>query len=102
MKYVDMPGGSVNGTGVPTGWSGIESLIAPELWVRDAACAEIGGDVFFPEQGGDVTSPRRICAACPVIDECLEFGLRTEAQYGIYGGKTARELLNIRMGRRAA
>jgi WhiB family redox-sensing transcriptional regulator len=52
---------------------------------------------------------RKLCAGCPVVEECLERALRIEAQYnvryaGIFGGRAPweRKALNRRRRRRRA
>lgn len=62
----------------------------PADWRSQAACREIGHAPFFPE--GQVWGPSeygpalRICKACPVQAECLEFALENDERYGIWGG----------------
>lgn len=99
MKYVEMPGGSANGTGTPTRWMDTIPLIAPEPWTAEALCAEADPDAWFPEKGQPVAAAKAVCGRCDVRDECLEFALRTREPFGIYGGMTARER---RVLRRAA
>lgn len=63
-----------------------ESLLQPEPWTRDALCAEVGGDMFFPDLGEAAHEAKKICAACPVRDACLEYALRNRVKEGIWGG----------------
>lgn len=70
-------------------------------WQDDALCAEVATDLFFPEGAGVSTEGRgakSICAACPVIAECLELGMTIP--HGIFGGKSP--LQRQRMRREAA
>jgi WhiB family redox-sensing transcriptional regulator len=70
------------------------ALNARQSWIDDAPCAEIGGDVFFPEHGTPVSSARaakRICARCPVRPECLAYALEHNERYGVWGGLSERE-----------
>lgn len=56
---------------------------------RDAAeCATADPEVFFPEQDrtDQVRAARRICARCPVQQECLEFALAAGVEHGIWAG----------------
>ena len=64
---------------------------ADESWRQGALCAQIDvGDVFFPETTGINNEARRICAACDVQTQCLNYALhRSEA--GIWGGKSENE-----------
>ncbi len=61
-------------------------------WMDNAACAEIGTDIFFPEPGDMKTAAmaRRICAGCPVTTMCADYARRHHIRYGIFGGKGGR------------
>lgn len=74
--------------------------LTPEAWMTGALCAQIPGDVFFPEKGdqGGRRQAVKVCAACPVIEQCAEFAARTKQTHGVWGGKPARQL---RKGRTA-
>jgi WhiB family redox-sensing transcriptional regulator len=53
-------------------------------------CAEIGGDTWFPETGGDnitVRTAKRVCNQCTHRTECAEWGIHNE-RFGIWGGLT--------------
>ena len=59
-------------------------------WRDDALCAESLNDAaFFPEMGASAKYAQRICAACPVRQQCLEYALDNEIPWGIWGGVTA-------------
>lgn len=68
-------------------------------WMRHAACAGMDTDLFFPERGdvAKANAARRICAACPVRTQCLEWAIapETRAEAGVFGGKTIRERRQI-------
>ena len=70
-------------------------------WRRRAACARRGVDpeLFFPEKGGRVEPAKRICARCPVRDDCLADAIATRDEFGIRGGTTPGE--RRRLWRRA-
>ncbi len=72
-------------------------------WQDQAACAGVDPDLFFPKQGPRRTRPKQrgpsadsqvsngaeaksYCAACPVIRDCLIFGLAGRERFGIWGG----------------
>ncbi len=59
-----------------------------DKWRDDALCAQVGGDLWFPEKGGSVMDARKICAQCPVAEQCLQYALDTNQRDGIYGGTT--------------
>ena len=60
-------------------------------WMDLGLCAEVGGDFHFPEKGGSVRAPKRVCRACDVRAECLAYALDTDQKFGIWGGMTERE-----------
>lgn len=62
-----------------------------EPWMDEALCAQTDPEAFFPEKGGSVSGAKRVCASCPVRDECLAYALRNNVRHGIWGGLTPRE-----------
>ena len=55
--------------------------------------------LFFPDlqRGGEHQSiAKSVCAACSVREECLEYALDTNQQWGIWGGLLPRERRRIR------
>jgi len=80
-------------------------------WRGDSACRNSDPDVFFPigtsgmalEQ---IETAQRICTACDVADQCLEFALATNQESGIWGGTTEEDRRKLRKtwvaGQRAA
>jgi WhiB family redox-sensing transcriptional regulator len=77
----------------------------PPDWRDEALCTQTDAEIFFPEKGhGDTArAAKRVCAACPVTAECLNFAFLIGADYGIFGGTTAEERrVLLRDSRRAA
>ena len=71
-----------------------------EDWREDALCSQVGGDLWFPEEGGDGgTAAKRACALCPVQAECLEYAVTTFQTWGVWAGKTRAQLAKIRLER---
>lgn len=63
-------------------------------WLDGALCAEVGGDLFFPEEPvsqHNYAAARRICGACPVRVQCLQFALDEHIGEGMFGGLTPHE-----------
>ncbi|AZA09833.1 Transcriptional regulator WhiB2 [Corynebacterium pseudopelargi] len=60
-------------------------------WQEQALCAQTDPEAFFPEKGGSTREAKRICSACSVRDECLEFALEHDERFGIWGGLSERE-----------
>lgn len=64
-------------------------------WMQEAACAQVGGDLWFPEKGESTADAKRVCFSCSVSAECLEYALDTKDHFGVYGGKSERERRKI-------
>lgn len=73
-------------------------------WEDQAACAGTELDLFFPPKGGDapalVGGAKAICAGCTVRMECLEFALRNDIGFGVWGGLAPAERRRVRDRRR--
>jgi len=67
-------------------------------WRKDAACAGVDSDVFFPGLEDPAASERAkvICAACPVQEACLQYALSTNQAAGVWGGLDANERRRLR------
>lgn len=80
-------------------------------WREQALCAQIGSDLFFVDDTGPYDALRqanerypaakRVCQACPVQAQCLEFEMRVEGsrhsthRFGIFGGLNPRERYDL-------
>lgn len=87
------------GAAEPGGWF--------EPWMDEAACAQTDPELFFPEKGASAKLAKKICAGCPVAAQCLEFALRNDDRFGVFGGLSERERRKLRprrvhVGRSAA
>ena len=60
-------------------------------WQEQALCAQTDPEAFFPEKGGSTREAKRICQACAVRDECLEYALEHDERFGIWGELSERE-----------
>jgi WhiB family redox-sensing transcriptional regulator len=65
-------------------------------WMDDAVCRQVGVQEFFPDKGesAKVRIAKEICSTCPVVAECLAFGINEP--FGIWGGTTEVERRKIR------
>lgn len=76
-------------------------------WRQSASCREVEPDLFFPV---GVTGPaelqiataKAVCGGCTVREECLEFAVQTNQEYGVWGGTSEEERRTLRRARRAA
>ena len=59
-------------------------------WAALAACAGRDPDKLFA-RGTEQNRAKRICAPCPVRDECLAEALDNRIGIGVWGGMTERE-----------
>lgn len=73
-----------------------------DLSWRDAAlCAQADPDAWFPERGESNLPAKRICAACEVRAECLDFALENGERFGIWGGTSEAQRRRILSARSA-
>lgn len=59
-------------------------------WWEDAACNTGHGGLsalFFSDELGDIARAKRICAACPVLGECLAGAIERREPWGVWGGQ---------------
>jgi WhiB family redox-sensing transcriptional regulator len=77
-------------------------LPRPPGWMDDALCAQSDPDAWFPEPGQSPVPAKRICAACPVRPQCLDYVLARPEQFGVWGGLTERERRDLYRRRTAA
>jgi WhiB family redox-sensing transcriptional regulator len=56
---------------------------------------------WFPEQHNHVLGEyaKKVCAECPVEEQCLEWALQNDEQHGIWGGTTPKQRMRIRKKR---
>jgi WhiB family redox-sensing transcriptional regulator len=71
-------------------------------WQRDALCAQVDPEIFFPEKGASTLDAKRVCAGCPVRAQCLAAALERGERFGVWGGLAERERRVMRTGRVAA
>ncbi len=69
------------------------------MWQDAALCAEVGGDMFYPEKGEPSAPAKRVCRACVVRAECLDDALEHEERFGGWGGYSERERRRLRRER---
>ncbi len=66
--------------------------IDPELaWSERALCASTNPEAFFPEKGGSIREAKKVCLACEVRVECLDYAMTHGERFGIWGGLSERE-----------
>ncbi|NLZ98714.1 MAG: WhiB family transcriptional regulator [Micrococcus sp.] len=65
-------------------------------WQADALCAQTDPEAFFPEKGGSTRDAKKVCGACLVQEQCLEYALANDERFGIWGGMSERERRRLR------
>ncbi|MCH8560187.1 WhiB family transcriptional regulator [Nesterenkonia sp. LB17] len=85
-----------------TTWLGLPALVPTDeiegelAWQVDALCAQTDPEAFFPEKGGSTRDAKKVCGACNVKQECLEYALGNDERFGIWGGLSERERRKLR------
>lgn len=71
-------------------------------WQLDAACRGMPTEVFFhpDRERGEAreireTHAKKVCASCPVQQQCLDHALTVREPYGVWGGRTEHERLDL-------
>jgi WhiB family redox-sensing transcriptional regulator len=93
--------------GVPDDWfvdpvrrgvPGVRQVVEddPLAWQTDSLCAQTDPEAFFPEKGGSTRDAKKICASCEVRAQCLEYALKNDERFGIWGGLSERERRKLR------
>ena len=77
--------------GVATDAAVIDGVFDHIPWMIDAKCLDADPEAFFPEKGGSTREAKRICGACAVREQCLEYALANDERFGIWGGMSERE-----------
>lgn len=70
-----------------------KAVIESYEWQYDGACTSYSVEEFFlPEnaRGADKlaleSKAKRVCATCPVVEQCLQHALSAQEPYGVWGG----------------
>jgi len=83
----------------------IDTLFDEELVLLDwrdlAACNGHDPNLFFPagETGPaarQIAQAKKICAPCPVVEDCLTYAIETNQVAGVWGGLTEDERRPVR------
>ncbi len=70
-------------------------------WMSAGNCNNHPPEVFFPNDGVGVEVAKKICATCPVADQCREYALENRIDHGVWGGTSERQRRRILKARRA-
>lgn len=77
----------------------INDLYDDALWMKDRACTLEDAEIFFPEPSpwmlSEIAAAKEVCSTCPVQEACLEYAIENRIEYGVWGGKTRNQRLDI-------
>lgn len=74
-------------------------FLTPQPWMEDALCSQVDPNVFFPDTtGGSYRAAKMVCYRCPVREQCLEYALRNNENFGVWGGLSDTERKKLRRG----
>lgn len=68
----------------------------PPDWAAQSACTKVDPETFFPDSQPGPAAAKAVCAGCPVRRECLVAALARNERFGVWGGLTERERLNLK------
>jgi WhiB family redox-sensing transcriptional regulator len=71
-------------------------------WQEEAACQAQGNDIFFADpscQSKEIAQAKKVCKTCDVRWDCLQFAIKNDIAYGIWGGFTPSERTSYQKGR---
>jgi WhiB family transcriptional regulator, redox-sensing transcriptional regulator len=76
---------------------------APDVdnWRDESACQDLDTELFFPvgKTGPavpQIEAAKAICAGCEARAACLHFAVTTNQEYGVWGGTSEEERLQLR------
>jgi WhiB family redox-sensing transcriptional regulator len=62
----------------------------PPREFENPLCAQVDGELWFPDKGGDTRPAKSICNQCDHKVECADWGIKHE-EFGVWGGLSGRE-----------
>lgn len=72
-------------------------------WRERGACTlpGVNPEWFYPDKTGSYRQARKVCAGCPVLEQCRAWALATREPHGMWGGLSEHQRQTIlRMQRR--
>jgi WhiB family redox-sensing transcriptional regulator len=64
-------------------------------WQQEGLCRGVEPEVFFPVAEEDAWRAKEICGMCDVREQCLAYSLQHRERYGVWGGVTEKERLDM-------
>ncbi|WP_106538505.1 WhiB family transcriptional regulator [Haloactinopolyspora alba] len=101
-EFSGAPPSAHTGRATPGPYDAVPTPRGPSWW-EFAACRTADADLFCVPDGVPLRRKRErerrakaICATCPVRARCLDEALARDEQFGVWGGKDARERRELR------
>src|SRR5699024_9889577 len=85
----------------PVGLPSEGHMVEDRSWIEQATCREADPDRFFVRGAAQARAVQRLCARCPVQEDCLEYALANEIDFGVWGGMTERQRRSLQRRRYA-
>lgn len=79
----------------PTRHDPAAGMASDQVWKSAGLCSQVDPELWFPDIGENTRAAKRICADCPVTDQCLEYALASDERFGVWGGLDAGERRRI-------
>ena len=75
---------------------------SPFAWMAQGACVGAPSELFFPNDTDwwIIDRAKRLCATCPIIDQCADHALTHREPYGVWGGLSEKDRRRILRQRR--
>lgn len=64
-------------------------------WEKDAVCATVDPELWFPDAANEWSPALKICNGCPVQRECLKESFDARMEFGIWAGVGAKRRLSL-------
>lgn len=65
-------------------------------WMDQALCRQQNPEIFFNQRARSERRAKGICARCSVRTDCLELALKSESEFGVWGGLSGPERMVLR------
>lgn len=77
------------------------ATVDPEAYFPDVQRKDLDtGRAQYTGSSAEVKLAKKLCLDCPYISDCLEFALKNNELYGIWGGLTYQERRVVKQKRR--
>ncbi len=74
----------------------LQGVPMPGRWAQWAACKTTDPETFFPGRGEATKPAKDFCARCIVAGACLDYALRHQIKFGVWGGTSPGQRKRIR------